>query len=111
MYVKTTCPHCGESVYNSIDVHGTEAKNYTKGKLTYVDFNLEYAEILETVTREDFLKDLMLTLRHVKKKLNDEELCELLIRLFGLSKSDCRELLPAIRAGMNTKGRRVKTNL
>jgi len=100
MFVKTECPYCKKNAYASLSLHCLETTLYSDMD-SATRYAVEYVEIEETIKEEEFIKDVLCTMReHVNNGVEIKELCRILKTIFPVAAAYCCDVIQKLKEVM-----------
>lgn len=94
MYIKTTCPCCGDVNYNFVSITLTERVE-DDGTIIY---SLVSAESRDVIHEDEFINLIINTIAAQPNVIETTDLPLVLRKIFGVSKTDCQDLSLKVKA-------------
>jgi|GEM_PF-794045 len=96
MFIKAHCPVCGIDVYHNIRLQALENLNF-EGEVQACRYAVENIEITDSLTEEEFVRDILQSLQRViHDGIEVEVLSGILKENYGVTGACCSELIEKI---------------
>ena len=104
VYIKSICPHCGQSQIKNVSLELTE----TKDKHGDSELKLEDVVVNEVVLEADFLRLISDSLKkNVKPDISDLELHKILNQQYGIAAGYCFDIIEKLKCELKIDAKAV----